>query len=157
MTAVFADVINLGGNLETVKDFSDGKAVSKAVQKYYDTRHLGTQTTNILADGLYGVVYHPDLRRAFFEYVSRGGKYSEETIAILAGLNRDKKLLLNHFIGLARYGTKLKIKSAKSEEKITGTLNMVKDAVNIITPLLLNEKPDAATKLLLKTLSSKPE
>jgi len=99
MTAVFADVKNLGENLETVKDFSDKKAVSKAVQKYYDTRHLGTQTTNILADGLYGVVYNPDLRRAFFEYVSRGGKYSEETISILAGLNRDKKLLLNHFIG----------------------------------------------------------
>ena len=157
MTAVFADVKNLGENLETVKDFSDKKAVSKAVQKYYDTRHLGTQTTNILADGLYGVVYNPDLRRAFFEYVSRGGKYSEETISILAGLNRDKKLLLNHFIGLARYGTKLKIKTAKSKEKVTSTFNMVKDALLIITPLLLTEKPDAATKLMLKTLSRKPE
>ena len=153
MTAVFADVKNLGENLATAKDYSDEKAVNKAVQKYYDTRHLGTQTTNILADGLYGVVYNPDLCRAFFEYVSRGGKYSEETISILAGLNRNKKLLLSHFIGLARYGTKLKIKSSKSKEKITGTFNMVKDAVNIITPLLLSEKPDAATKLMLKTLS----
>ena len=176
MTAVFADVKNLGENLADVNDYTDQKAVSKAVQKYYDTRHLGTQTTNILADGLYGVVYNPNLRRAFFEYVSRGGKYAEETISILAGLNRDKKLLLNHFLGLARYGSKQKLKTAvvnpvkkgegalgivktaaKSGGKVAGTMNMVKDALLIITPLLLTEKPDAATRLMLKTLSRKPE
>lgn len=157
MTATFSDVVNLGDNLSAVSDFSDVQSVNKVVQKYYNTRHLGTQTTNILADGLYGVVYNRDLQRAFFEYVKRGGKYAEETMAILAGLNKDKKLLLNHFIGLARYGTKLKLKQAKPEEKLSGTLNMVRDAVSIITPLLLSEKPDAATKLLLKTLSRKPE
>ncbi|MCF6171676.1 MAG: FAD-dependent monooxygenase [Bacteroidales bacterium] len=176
MTAVFADVKNLGENLAAVTDFSDTKMLGKAVQKYYDTRHLGTQTTNILADGLYGVVYNPNLRRAFFEYVSRGGKYAAETIAILAGLNRDKKLLLTHFLGLARYGSQQKLKTAvvnpvkkgdgafkmvktaaKSGETVAGTLNMVKDALLIITPLLLTEKPDAATKLMLKTLSRKLE
>ena len=148
MTAVFADVINLGENLATVKDFSDTKAVRKAVQKYYDTRHLGTQTTNILADGLYGVVYNPDLRRAFFEYVSRGGKYAEETIAILAGLNKDKKLLKKHFIGLASYGTMKKLQSANIKE-MGDSYGMVKEAVRIITPLLLSEKPDMATRLML--------
>ena len=157
MTAVFADVKNLGDNLSAIQDFSDNRAVSKAVQKYYETRHLGTQTTNILADGLYGVVYNKDLRHAFFEYVGLGGKYAEDTIAILAGLNRDKKLLLTHFLGLARYGTKQKLKSTdKAGEKVVGTLNMVKDALVIITPLLLTEKPDAATRLMLKTLSRNP-
>ena len=152
MTAVFADVMNLAENLETVKDFSNVKAVSKAVQKYYDTRHLGVQTTNILADGLYGVVYHPDLRRAFFEYVSRGGKYAEETISILAGLNRNKKLLKKHFIGLASYGTKKKLQTANIKE-MGDSYGMVKEAVHIITPLLLDEKPDMATRLMLKTLA----
>lgn len=157
MTAVFADVMNLGEQLAKVKDFSDQQSISKAVKKFYDTRHLGTRTTNILADGLYGVVYNNDLRRAFFEYVSRGGKYANETISILAGLNRDKKQLISHFIGLARYGTKLKVKTAKSTDKVLGTLSMVKDAAQIITPLLLSEKPDAATKLMLKTLNRNPE
>ena len=88
---------------------------------------------NILADGLYGVVYNPDLRKAFFEYVSRGDKYAEETCSILAGLNKDKKLLLNHFIGMARYGTQLRItNSEKSKETVTQSLTMVKDAVGFV-------------------------
>lgn len=157
MTAVFADVMNLGEQLSKVKEFQNQQSVTKAIQKFYDTRHLGTRTTNILADGLYGVVYNSDLRRAFFEYVSRGGKYADETIAILAGLSRDKKQLISHFIGLARYGTKLKVKTAKSTDKVLGTLTMVRDAAKIITPLLLSEKPDAATKIMLKTLNRNPE
>ncbi len=176
MTAVFADVKNLAENLSAVTDFFDTKAVGRAVQKYYATRHLGTQTTNILADGLYGVVYNPALRRAFFEYVGRGSRYAEETMAILAGLNRDKKLLLTHFLGMARYGTAQNVKAAvkgrdgvsisikgvrsaakTGEQLAAGTLNLVKDAVLIITPLLLTEKPDAATRLMLKTLNRNPE
>ena len=130
------------------------RQIGKAIQNFYETRHLGTQTTNILADGLYGVVYNPDLRKAFFEYVSRGDKYAEETCSILAGLNKDKKLLLNHFIGMARYGTQLQItNSEKSKETVTQSLTMVKDAVGIITPLLLSEKPDPGNKLMLEALN----
>ncbi len=153
MTAAFNDVLRLSNNLEKIKDFGNNKQIGKAIQKFYETRHLGTQTTNILADGLYGVVYNPDLRKAFFEYVSRGDKYAEETCSILAGLNKDKKLLLNHFIGMARYGTQLKISSEKSGVVVTESLTMVKDAVGIITPLLLSEKPDAGNKLMLEALN----
>jgi hypothetical protein len=106
-----------------------------------------------LADGLYGVVYNPDLRKAFFEYVSRGDKYAEETCSILAGLNKDKKLLLNHFIAMARYGTQLKISAEKPGVVVTESLSMVKDAVGIITPLLLSEKPDPGNKLMLEALN----
>ncbi len=153
MTAAFNDVLRLSTNLESVTDFSNSRQVGKAIHKFYETRHLGTQTTNILADGLYGVVYNPDLRQAFFEYVSRGDKYAEETCSILAGLNKDKKLLLNHFIGMARYGTQLKINSEKSGVVVTESLTMVKDAVGIITPLLLSEKPDPGNKLMLEALN----
>jgi squalene monooxygenase len=153
MTAAFNDVLRLSNNLAGVIDFSNSRQIGKAIQKFYETRHLGTQTTNILADGLYGVVYNPDLRKAFFEYVSRGDKYAEETCSILAGLNKDKKLLLNHFIGMARYGTQLKISSEKSGVIVTESLTMVKDAVGIITPLLLSEKPDAGNKLMLEALN----
>ena len=154
MTAAFNDVLRLSNNLAYISDFSNDRQIGKAIQKFYETRHLGTQTTNILADGLYGVVYNPDLRKAFFEYVSRGDKYAEETCSILAGLNKDKKLLLNHFIGMARYGTQLQItNSEKSKETVTQSLTMVKDAVGIITPLLLSEKPDPGNKLMLEALN----
>ncbi|WP_297797968.1 FAD-dependent oxidoreductase [uncultured Eudoraea sp.] len=153
MTAAFNDVLRLSNNLETISDFSNLKQLGKAIQKFYQTRHLGTQTTNILADGLYGVVYNPDLRKAFFEYVSRGDKYAEETCSILAGLNKDKKLLLNHFIAMARYGTQLKISAEKPGVVVTESLSMVKDAVGIITPLLLSEKPDPGNKLMLEALN----
>jgi len=154
MTAAFNDVLRLSNNLACISDFSNERQIGKAIQKFYETRHLGTQTTNILADGLYGVVYNPDLRKAFFEYISRGDKYAEETCSILAGLNKDKKLLLNHFIGMARYGTQLRItNSEKSKETVTQSLTMVKDAVGIITPLLLSEKPDTGNKLMLEALN----
>ncbi len=154
MTAAFNDVLRLSNNLASITDFSNKKQIGKAIQKFYETRHLGTQTTNILADGLYGVVYNPDLRKAFFEYISRGDKYAEETCSILAGLNKDKKLLLNHFIGMARYGTQMRItNSEKSKETVTQSLTMVKDAVGIITPLLLSEKPDTGNKLMLEALN----
>jgi squalene monooxygenase len=153
MTAAFNDVLRLSNNLETISDFSNLKQLGKAIQKFYQTRHLGTQTTNILADGLYGVVYNPDLRKAFFEYVSRGDRYAEETCSILAGLNKDKKLLLNHFIAMARYGTQLKISAEKPGVVVTESLSMVKDAVGIITPLLLSEKPDPGNKLMLEALN----
>lgn len=153
MTAAFNDVLRLSNNLEKINDFSNLRQLGKAIQKFYETRHLGTQTTNILADGLYGVVYNPELRKAFFEYVSRGDKYAEETCSILAGLNKDKKLLLNHFIAMARYGTQLKISAEKPGVVVTESLSMVKDAVGIITPLLLSEKPDPGNKLMLEALN----
>lgn len=153
MTAAFNDVLRLSDNLEHVSDFSNFRKLGKAIQKFYDTRHLGTQTTNILADGLYGVVYNPDLRKAFFEYVSRGDRYAEETCSILAGLNKDKKLLLNHFIAMARYGAQLKINAEKPGVVVTESITMVKDAIGIITPLLLSEKPDPGNKLMLEALN----
>ena len=154
MTAVFSDVVTFSKNLELVTDFSNAQMLEKAVQNFYNTRHLSTQTTNILADGLYGVVYNPGLRRAFFEYMKRGGESAEETIAILAGLNKDKALLLKHFFGMAHYGVKMRIKSRKEEVKFSGSVNLVKDAINIITPLLKNDK-SATLKDLLRIAMKK--
>ena len=152
MTAAFSDVLNLGNKLIGIDNFDETTKLNAASQAFYETRHLGNQTINILADGLYGVVNHPDLQEAFFEYVKRGGKYADEPIAILAGLNKDKKLLQKHFFAVANYGTKLKIKNEKGSRKLGATYDMMREAVRIIGPLLLSEKPDQATRLLLKTL-----
>ena len=156
MTAGFSDVHNLSEKLIVIDDFTNDQLVGKAVKSFYQTRHLGNQTINILADGLYGVVNHPDLREAFFEYVRRGGKYAEEPIAILSGLNKDKKLLRKHFFAVANYGTKLKIRNESGTRKLEGSYSMMKEAVKIITPLLMSEKPEPATKLLLEMLAKAP-
>lgn len=158
MTAAFADINNLSSNLLEIADFNDRKKLNQAIKSFYETRHQGNQTINILADGLYGVVNHPDLREAFYEYVKRGGKYANEPIAILGGLNTDKKLLRKHFFAVANYGTKLKIKNEVGTRKLEGSYSLMKEAVKIITPLLMSEKPDPATKILLEMLSkAQPE
>jgi len=158
MTAAFADIQNLSNKLLEITDFSDRKKLDQAIKTFYETRHQGNQTINILADGLYGVVNHPDLREAFYEYVKRGGKYADEPIAILSGLNKDKKLLRKHFFAVANYGTKLKIKNEVGTRKLESSYSLVKEAVKIITPLLMSEKPDPATKILLEMLAkAQPE
>lgn len=153
MTAAFADVSNLSSKLIAIEEFTTTQKIDKAVKSFYENRHLGNQTINILADGLYGVVSHPDLREAFFEYVNRGGKFSTEPIAILSGLNKDKKLLRKHFFAVANYGTKLKIRNEVGTRKLESSYSMMKEAVKIITPLLMSEKPEPATKLLLEILA----
>lgn len=155
MTCAFSDIELLGGKLLQIGDFSDGRRIGSVIRDFYENRHLGTQTINILADGLYAVVKHPDLREAFFEYVSRGGKFADEPAALLGGLLKDKKLLQKHFFGVANYGTRHKIDNEQGLRKLGGSYSLIKEAVNIISPLLMSEKPDAATKLLLKTLSNK--
>ena len=153
MTAAFSDVRNLGTKLAEVDDFGAKDKIDSVVKSFYESRHHGNQTINILADGLYKVVIHPDLQEAFFEYVCRGGNYASEPIAILAGLNKDKKLLQKHFLAVANYGTKLKIRNESGTRKIGASYSLMKEAVKIITPLLLTEKPDQATRILLKTLA----
>lgn len=153
MTATFADVHNLSQKLNEIDDFNNHGQIDAVVKSFYNSRHLGNQTINILADGLYGVVNHPDLKEAFFEYLNRGGNYATEPIAILGGLNKDKKLLRKHFFAVANYGTKLKIKNEVGTRKLESSYSMLKEAVKIITPLLMSEKPEPATKILLKTLA----
>jgi squalene monooxygenase len=155
MTCAFADIELLGSKLLQIGDFRDGDKLEKVIRYFYEHRHLGTQTINILADGLYAVVNHPDLRDAFFEYVSRGGKFADEPAALLGGLLKDKKLLQKHFFGVANFGTRLKINNEKGIRKIEGSYSLIREAVKIISPLLMSEKPDAATRLLLKTLANK--
>lgn len=153
MTAAFSDVSILSDLLLQLDDFNDKQKVDRAIREFFETRHLGNQTINILADGLYGVVNHHDLQEAFFEYIIRGGKFANEPIAILSGLNKNKKLLSKHFLAVANYGTKLKIRNEVGAAKIGSSYSLIKEAVQIIAPLLMSEKPDPATKLLLKTLA----
>lgn len=149
MTAAFTDVHILGDKLMAVKNFKDTNATTNAVREFYATRHKKNATINILADALYGVMSDNDLKKACFDYLERGGKYSAEPIAILSAISRDKSLLMRHFFAVAFYGAMNILKPFPTPKRMERSYHMVKSAVHIITPLAMNEKPDPILKAAL--------
>lgn len=151
MTAAFTDVQNLADQVKDV-NFSDAQAVYKAIDLYYNSRHSKNATINILADALYGVMSNPRLRKACFEYLQKGGKKSQEPIAILSALSRNQRMLEKHFFAVAFDGAKKEISEKKNIKSIRESITMIRDALNIVAPLLLAEKPKLPVKLFLKML-----
>lgn len=96
MTACFNDIICINKSLTDV-DFDNKEQLQKAVNQYYLQRDKGVETINILANALYKVFVDKDLKDACFEYLQQGGDQANGPLAILAGINKDKKSLLKHF------------------------------------------------------------
>ncbi|MCW5907099.1 MAG: FAD-dependent monooxygenase [Chitinophagales bacterium] len=139
MTVAFTDVYLLGKNLLEIADFSKSAEVSSAVAAFYKTRNSQTATINILADALYGVMRNEDLKEACFNYLKRGGSYSQEPVSILSAVSRDVKLLIRHFFAVAVYGVKNILSPFPNGKRLMRSYNMLKDSVSIIVPLLRNE------------------
>lgn len=143
MTVAFTDVYRLGNHL--IESFQTQNAdYMDAVAKFYEERHKNTATINILADALYGVIRNPNLADATFSYLKKGGKYAEEPVAILSAISRNFNLLMHHFFAVAVHG----IKSTK-KFSIKNSYKMLGDAVRIVHPLVMSEKPDPFTKMAL--------
>ena len=146
MTAALTDVRNLGTELIALKDFSNNERVNEAVKDFYKTRHNQNATINILADALYGVMKNEDLKEACYNYLKRGGTYAEEPVSILSAVSRNKNLLLRHFFAVAFYGIKDIVGTLPSAKKIKRSQQLLRDAVDIVSPLVMNEKPGLFTK-----------
>lgn len=91
-----------------------------------------------------------DLKRACCEYMARGGNYSAEPITILSAISRDVNLLLRHFFAVAVYGCRRILLPFPTPANIKREYLMLRDAVRIITPLLLNERPNPAVRGVLR-------
>lgn len=150
MTAAFTDCFNLGNCLLNIKNWWNPKEVELAVKKFYDTKTETTGSINILADALYGVMRNEDLKAACYSYLLQGGTHASEPVAILSALSRDKNMLQRHFFAVAFHGARRIMKSKSGGRKMKRSYTMIKDAVNIISPLLMTEKPGWAMKGLLK-------
>lgn len=144
MTVAFTDTYRLGNQLIDAYTKNEYD-YTKAVQAFYAERHTNTATINILADALYGVIRNPNLSDATFSYLKKGGKYAEEPVAILSAISRNFNLLMRHFFAVAIHG----IKTAPSFN-LKNSYVMIKDAVRIVHPLVMSEKPDPFTKLALQ-------
>ena len=150
MTAAFSDILNLGKRLLAIENFADTGPIDEAVQKFYASRHKQNATINILADALYGVMQNEDLKTACYDYLKSGGKHALEPIAILSAISRDEQLLLRHFFAVAFYGVGGIIKPFPTRTKVGRSYKMLKAALDIVEPLVMNEHPGLFTRSVFR-------
>jgi len=144
MTVAFTDVYRLGQHLLACKT-AGVRSYDEAVERFYAARHTNTATINILADALYGVIRNPELSEACFTYLKKGGKFAEEPVAILSAVSRNFKLLMRHFFAVAIHGVR-----TSEQFSFKRSYKMIGDAVRIVHPLVMSEKPDPFTKMALQ-------
>jgi squalene monooxygenase len=139
MTACFLDVISLNNELKKINRKKSNE-VYQAVVKYYENRRKNVESINLLANALYQVVKDDELKDAVFTYLKKGGKHAEQPLSLLAGLNKDKQLLLVHFFKVAiQNPSDFILRPVKQFRKIN-------KAVNIMLPLLKEENKPAISK-----------
>ena len=142
LTAVFSDIHILSTHLLAMSDFSNKDLIHKKIEAYYQDRQRANANLNILANALYGVMSNNLLKAAVFNYLKNGGENAQESISILAGLNRNNWALIKQFFFVAMYGAyDLMLENITNLPKATKVLV---DALVIISPLARNELSFAA-------------
>ena len=97
LTAVFSDIQILSTHLLAMPDFNNTDLIHEKIEAYYRDRQHANANLNILANALYGVMSNDLLKTAVFKYLQCGGANAQESIAILAGLNRNHYSLIKQF------------------------------------------------------------
>jgi squalene monooxygenase len=152
MTVALTDIYCIGQKLLGI-DLNNAKQLHNIIQEYYELHHTNNATVNILADALYGVVKDPQLKIACFEYLKKGEDYYKEPISLLSAVNRERTTLLKHFLSVAFFGVNDNIKFP-TPNNVGKAYTMIKNALEILNPLMLNENPDMVTKGALKVTES---
>ena len=152
MTAAFTDIQNLGNRLKP-KVLNSTELTDRAVHKFYNSRHKQNATINILADALYGVMKNEALKTACYNYLKRGGTYAQEPVAILSAVSRDLGLLMRHFFAVAFFGVRGLLKPFPTPMRIKQSYKLLRTAVNILYPLVMNERPNMATRYAFKVVN----
>lgn len=137
LTAVFSDIQILSAHLLAMSDFKNTDLIHKKIEAYYRDRKRANANLNILANALYAVMSNDLLKTAVFKYLQCGGANAQESIAVLAGLNRKHFSLIKQFCFLAAFGACNLLQQSMSN--IPKALKLLKDAFVIIRPLIKNE------------------
>jgi squalene monooxygenase len=137
LTAVFSDIQILSAHLLAMPDFYNTDLIHKKIEAYYRDRQSANANLNVLANALYGVMSNELLKTAVFKYLQCGGSNALESIAILAGLNRNHYSLIKQFFTLAVFGAYDLIRH--SINKLPQALKILFDAFSIIKPLAKHE------------------
>ncbi|MDD2737765.1 MAG: FAD-dependent monooxygenase [Methylomonas lenta] len=137
LTAVFSDIQILSAHLLAMSDFKNTDLIHKKIEAYYRDRKRANANLNILANALYAVMSNDLLKTAVFKYLQSGGVNAQESITILAGLNRKHLSLIKQFGFLAVFGAGNLIRQSISN--LPKAIKLLKDAFFIIKPLIKNE------------------
>lgn len=151
MTVALTDVQLLGNLLLGIGNFANRHEVSSAVNEFYSRRHASVATINILADALYEVMSEPDLKKACFNYLKKGSGFVDAPISILSAVSRNKNLLVRKFFAVALFGAGNLLRPFPTPERVMHAYHLFRKAVNIISPLLMNENPSHALRLMLRS------
>lgn len=137
LTAVFSDIEILSRQLLAMPNFNDTDLMHKKIEAYYQERQSANANLNILANALYAVMSNKLLKIAVFKYLQRGGANAQESIAILAGLNRNSYSLMKQFCFVAAFGAWNLVKY--NILNLPDAIKLLADAITIIKPLTKNE------------------
>jgi 2-polyprenyl-6-methoxyphenol hydroxylase-like FAD-dependent oxidoreductase len=142
LTAVFSDIQILSAHLLAMPDFYNTDLIHKKIEAYYHDRQHANANLNVLANALYGVMSNNLLKTAVFKYLQRGGANAQESIAILAGLNRNHYSLIKQFFSLVLFGAYDLVRD--NIVNLPKATKILSDALSIIRPLAKNELSLAA-------------
>ncbi len=137
LTAVFSDIQILSKHLLAMPDFGNNDLIHTKIEAYYQDRQHANANLNILANALYGVMSNNLLKSAVFNYLKCGGANAQESISILAGLNRNNYALIKQFFCLALYGAYDLVRD--NSANLPKAAKILVDALIIIRPLAKNE------------------
>ncbi|MBS1617573.1 MAG: FAD-dependent oxidoreductase [Bacteroidetes bacterium] len=146
MTVALTDVHNLADRLIAIRETFAQEQIEAAVAAFYETRYAANASINILADALYKVMSDPDLKEACYSYLQQGGKKSEVPLSLLSAINRDSNKLIQHFFAVAVHGAKRIILPHPTPANISRSYRMIRNAVHIISPLVLSQRPGMFTR-----------
>jgi squalene monooxygenase len=147
MTVALTDVHHLGDRLIAIRDSFKAEEIDAAVGAFYDKRNAQNASINILADALYRVMSDKDLKEACYSYLQMGGKKSSVPLSLLAAVNRNNRKLLQHFFAVAMHGVRRILLPLPSPANIGRSYRMLKNAVHIVSPLVLDQRPGPITKI----------
>ena len=142
LTAVFSDIQILSAHLLAMPDFNNTDLIHEKIEAYYRDRQHANANLNVLANALYGVMSNDLLKTAVFKYLRCGGANAQESIAILAGLNKNHFSLIKQFFFLAVFGAYDLVRD--NSANLPKATKILLDALTIIKPLAKNELSVAA-------------
>jgi len=115
--------------------------------KFFARRKNLSSTINILANALYAVFCAPPkddpgaeharrIREACFDYLSSGGRRTQDPISMLGGLAPSPYLLIGHFFAVALFAV---AQNVREGQPILDNWKMFVRAYNIVKPLIDGE------------------
>lgn len=142
MTVALSDIEIIRHLLRAVPDLSDVEAVSEKLTMFYELRKPMSTTINILANALYTLFCAradpalKEMRAACLDYLSTGGRMTQDPIKMLGGLKPQRFLLVAHFFAVALYGCGKVLLPFPTPARLKKAWMIFRASFNIMKPLV---------------------